>query len=205
MEDLREEVVCVTTAPCQRGASGYPPIMSDTAVLVIDMLNSYEHPDAEQLTPNVEKIVAPLADLIGRAAESDDVDLVYINDNYGDFTAQFSDLVRSACDGARPDLVDPIVPPKESRVLTKVRHSAFYSTALAYLLNRLETKRLVLTGQVTEQCILYTALDAYVRHIPVVIPTDAVAHIDADLGQAALKMMQQNMDAELTSAADCLG
>jgi nicotinamidase-related amidase len=178
--------------------------MSDTTVLVVDMMNTYQHPDAEVLIPNVEKIIEPLADLVRRARESDDVDLVYVNDNYGDFTAEFSDIVRSACEGARPDLVKPILPADGSRLLTKVRHSAFYATALAYLLNRLETKRLILTGQVTEQCILYTALDAYVRHIPVVIPTDAVAHIDAGLGKAALAMMQQNMDAELTSAADCL-
>jgi nicotinamidase-related amidase len=179
--------------------------MSDTTVLVVDMMNSYQHPDADVLIPNVAKIIDPLADLVRRARESDDVDLVYVNDNYGDFTAEFSDIVRSACNGERPDLVDPIVPAMDCRVLTKVRHSAFYATALAYLLNRMDTKRLILTGQVTEQCILYTALDAYVRHIPVVIPTDAVAHIDADLGKAALAMMEQNMDAELTSAADCLG
>ncbi len=179
--------------------------MSVTAVLVIDMLNSYEHDDAEVLIPNVAKIVEPLADLVSRARQADDVDLIYVNDNYGDFTAEFSDIVRSALDGARPDLVKPILPAEDSRLLTKVRHSAFYSTPLAYLLNRLETQRLILTGQVTEQCILYTALDAYVRHIPVVIPTDAVAHIDAELGAAALKMMEANMDAELTTAADCLG
>jgi nicotinamidase-related amidase len=179
--------------------------MTDTAVLVIDMMNSYQHPDAEELIPNVEKIIDPLADLVRRARKSDDVDLVYINDNYGDFTAQFSDIVRSALDGARPDLIKPIVPSEDCRVLTKVRHSAFYATALAYLLGRLETKRLILTGQVTEQCILYTALDAYVRHFQVVVPTDAVAHIDPDLGAAALKMMEQNMSAELTTAADCLG
>ena len=64
---------------------------------------------------------------------------------------------------------------------------------------------MILTGQVTEQCILYSALDAYVRHFPVVVPTDAVAHLDAELGKAALRMMEQNMSAELTSAADCLG
>jgi nicotinamidase-related amidase len=179
--------------------------MSDTAVLVVDMLNSYQHPDAEQLMPNVEKIIDPLADLVRRARESDDVDLVYVNDNYGDFTAQFDDIVRSACEGKRPDLVEPIKPTGESRQLTKVRHSAFYATPVAYLLRRLDTKRLILTGQVTEQCILYSALDAYVRHFPVVIPTDAVACIDAELGRAALKMMERNMDAELTSAADCLG
>lgn len=179
--------------------------MSDTAVVVIDMMNTYQHPDAEDLVPNVGKIIDPLADLVRRARESGDVDLVYVNDNYGDFTAQFSDIVRSALDGARPDLVKPIVPSGDCRVMTKVRHSAFYATALAYLLGRLETERLILTGQVTEQCILYSALDAYVRHFQVVIPTDAVAHIDADLGAAALKMMEQNMSAELTTAADCLG
>ncbi|OBG21906.1 cysteine hydrolase family protein [Mycobacterium sp. 852002-51057_SCH5723018] len=179
--------------------------MSDTAVVVIDMMNTYQHDDAEDLIPNVEKIIDPLADLVRRARDAEDVDLVYVNDNYGDFSAEFSDIVRAALDGARPDLIKPITPAGASRLMTKVRHSAFYATALAYLLGRLETKRLILTGQVTEQCILYTALDAYVRHLPVVIPTDAVAHIDADLGKAALKMMEQNMSAELTTAADCLG
>jgi nicotinamidase-related amidase len=58
---------------------------------------------------------------------------------------------------------------------------------------------------VTEQCILYTALDAYVRHFPVIVPPDAVAHIDADLGKAALCMMQANMSAELTPTEKCLG
>jgi nicotinamidase-related amidase len=63
---------------------------------------------------------------------------------------------------------------------------------------------LILTGQVTEQCILYSALDAYVRHFQMMVPTDAVAHIDSDLGAAPLTMMQLNMSAELTTAADCL-
>ncbi len=179
--------------------------MSDTTVLVIDMMNSYQHPDAEQLIPNVEKIIDPVADLVRRARQRDGVDLVYVNDNYGEFTAGFSDIVRTAREGARPDLVDSIAPAQDSPVLTKVRHSAFYATSVAYLLRRLETKRLVLVGQVTEQCILYTAQDAYVRHIPVVVPRDAVAGIDAELAAAALKMMEANMAAELTSAAECLG
>ena len=179
--------------------------MSDTAVLVIDMMNTYQHPDAEVLVPNVAKIIEPLSHLVRRVRETDDVDLVYVNDNYGDFTAQFSDLVHSACHGERPDLVKPIVPTHNCRTLTKVRHSAFFSTPLAYLLDRLGTERLILTGQVTEQCILYTALDAYVRHLSMVIPTDGVAGIDAELSDAALTMMQRNMGAELTTAADCLG
>lgn len=179
--------------------------MSDTTVLIVDMLNDYRHADAEPLAGNVATIIEPLADLVGRARARNDVDVVYVNDNHGDFTAEFSDIVAAALRGARPDLVRPIVPADSSRTVTKVRHSVFYSTPLAYLLGRLGTKRLVITGQVTEQCILYSALDAYVRHFPVVIPVDAVAHIDADLGAAALTMMHRNMGAELSRAASCLG
>lgn len=178
--------------------------MPDTAVLVIDMMNTYRHPDAELLIPNVADIIDPLAALITRARDRDDVDLIYVNDNYGDFTAQPSDLVQSALQGERPDLVKPVAPQPDFRFVSKVRHSAFYASPLAYLLSRLNTKRVILTGQVTEQCILYSALDAYIRHFDVIVPRDGVAHIDSDLGQAALRMMESNMGAELVDAADCL-
>ncbi len=168
------------------------------------MLNSYQHEDAAKLASSVADIIDPLVGLISMARERDDVDLIYVNDNYGDFTADNDDIVRQALEGERPDLVKPIVPDEGVLFVQKVRHSAFYSTALAYLLAQQETERLILTGQVTEQCILYTALDAYVRHFPVVVPPDCVAHIDADLGKAALRMMEQNMRAKIVSAEKCL-
>jgi nicotinamidase-related amidase len=173
-------------------------------VLVVDMLNSYRHRDAEKLVPSVAEVVEPIAGLIARTKERDDVDLIYVNDNYGDFTASRDDIVRQALDGERPDLVKPIVPDDDIRFLQKVRHSAFYATSLAYLLTQLGTKRLILTGQVSEQCILYTALDAYVRHFEMIVPHDGVAHIDADLGKAALRMMAENMRAQIVSADECL-
>jgi len=178
--------------------------MADTAILVIDMLNAYRHPDADQLMNSAADIVEPLADLIHRGRDAEDVDVIYVNDNYGDFTGDWDDIVRAALDGARPDLVKPILPAPECLRLTKVRHSAFYATQLDYLLQQMKPDRLVITGQVTEQCVLYTALDAYVRHYDVVVPPDAVAHIDAGLGEAALAMMRRNMRAELIPAAHCL-
>ncbi|BBZ22510.1 cysteine hydrolase family protein [Mycolicibacter hiberniae] len=178
--------------------------MTDTAVVVVDMLNAYRHPDAEQLADNVAQIVEPLADLVECSRAANDVDLIYVNDNYGDFTAGFAQIAESALNGSRPELVRPVAPVAGDRLMTKVRHSAFYATPLEYLLGRLGTRRLILAGQVTEQCVLYTALDAYVRHLPVVIPVDAVAHIDAELGAAALEMMCRNMAAERSTAAECL-
>ncbi|HEX2285860.1 MAG TPA: cysteine hydrolase, partial [Mycobacterium sp.] len=49
-----------------------------------------------------------------------------------------------------------------------------------------------------------SALDAYVRHYSVVVPHDAVAHIDPELGDAALTMMHKNMHAEIVPAEKCL-
>jgi nicotinamidase-related amidase len=61
----------------------------------------------------------------------------------------------------------------------------------------------VLVGQVTEQCILYSALDAYVRHFAVAVARDAVAHINEDFADAALRMMERNMRADVAAAAEC--
>ena len=76
--------------------------MSDIALLVIDMMNTYRHPDADKLAPNVEEIIDPLAGLVAEGRRREDIDLIYVNDNYGDFTAEFSDIVDSALDGERP-------------------------------------------------------------------------------------------------------
>ncbi|ART71587.1 isochorismatase [Mycobacterium dioxanotrophicus] len=178
--------------------------MSDAALLIIDMFNDYRHEDADQLAANVAQILGPLQRLQNAAREHRAVDIVYVNDNHGNFNASGHDIVRSAQRGRHPELVEPLLPTDGCAFLTKVRHSVFYATALDYLLQRLGTKTLVLAGQVTEQCILYSALDAYLRHFDVVIPADAVAHIDENLGTAALEMMRRNMDARIVESAHCL-
>jgi nicotinamidase-related amidase len=194
----------VVTQGVMAGHNGYQPGVSDIVVLVVDMLNAYRRRDAELLIPSVEAIVVPLASLVSRARDDDAVDLIYVNDNYGHFTAGRDDLISSALSGERSDLVEPILPDDDCRLLLKVRHCAFYSTPLGYLFGQRETRRIVITGQVTEQCIVYTALDAYVRHFNVVIARDSVAHIDNDLGSAALSMIERNMGGALLTAAGCL-
>ncbi|MFC4115094.1 cysteine hydrolase family protein [Nonomuraea zeae] len=177
--------------------------MARSALVVIDMLNPYDHQDAEQLGEQVAAIIEPLARLVARARERDDVELVYVNDNYGDFATDRHGIEARALNGRRPDLVEPILPPPGCAFLPKVRHSAFFGTALEYLLSRAQVETVVLTGQVTEQCVLYSALDAYVRHYALIVPPDCVAAIHEDLGQAALCMMQRNMSARLTPSAVC--
>ena len=164
------------------------------------MLNSYEHDDAEALTASVERVVEPLSDLIARARDQA-VEVIYVNDNYGDWNSSQAELADRALNGARPDLVEPLLPPDGVDFVVKARHTIFYMTPLEYLLGQQEMDHLVLAGQVTEQCILYSALDAYVRHFTVSVPGDGVAHIHENLATAALEMMERNMGAEISSCA----
>jgi nicotinamidase-related amidase len=180
--------------------------MPAAALLVVDVLNPYDHEDADTLAAHVAPTVEPLRELIARirARDGEDVDLVYVNDNLGDFAATRHDLAERALDGRRPELVEPLIPPDDVAFIQKVRHSVFYGTALDHLLRQREIGTVILTGQVTEQCILYSALDAYVRHYAVRVARDAVACIEPQLGAAALRMMARNMRAEVVEASRCL-
>lgn len=179
--------------------------MPAAALLVVDMLNPYDHADADALASSAADAVEPLRDLIARAqARADDLDLVYVNDNLGDFAATRHDIVRRGLDGRRPELVAPLVPPDDCAFLQKVRHSVFYGTPLDHLLRQRGVGTVILAGQVTEQCILYSALDAHVRHYDVRVARDAVASIDPELGAAALRMVERNMRGQVVAASRCL-
>jgi nicotinamidase-related amidase len=172
-----------------------------TALLVVDMLNTYEHEDADRLAASVKTAVPQITDLIERA-RSDDVPLVYVNDNYGDWNSSSEELAQRAMAGRHPRLVEPLLPRGDDAFVIKARHSVFYSTPLEYLLQTMEVGRIVLAGQATEQCILYSALDGYVRHFEVVIPRDGVAHIHEHLADAAFEMMERNMHAQIRPAKE---
>jgi nicotinamidase-related amidase len=174
----------------------------NSAVVVVDMLNHYEHEDGDRLVASVRDALPAMRQLLARAREQD-VPIVYVNDNHGDWSACRPELVERALLGRAAELVEPIAPSPDVGFIVKARHSIFYQTQLEYLLRQEKIERIVLVGQVTEQCILYSALDAYVRHFAVAVPHDAVAHIHADLADAALRMMERNMRADVAKAADC--
>src|SRR4051812_42472437 len=117
------------------------------------MLNTYEHEDGDRLAGSARHAVPNIAELMRRAAGDDDTQVVFVNDNYENWHQQREDLVREALQGRHPELVEPITPPPDVPFVTKGRHSIFYQTAVDHLLQVRGIKRLVLAGQVTEQCI----------------------------------------------------
>jgi len=170
-----------------------------TALVVIDMLNAYAHADAERLTRSVEQSLPAMERLVRRAAGEGAL-TIYVNDNFGAWNSNRDELVRSVLESEYRHLVEPIAPADDTLFVVKARHSIFYQTPLDYLLSQEDVGRLILIGQVTEQCVLYSALDAYIRHYAVAVPRDAVAHIHEDLAEAALRLMERNMDAEIVDA-----
>jgi nicotinamidase-related amidase len=176
---------------------------SNSALIVVDMINSYDFEDADKLRASVEETLPTMAGLVERARDSD-VRTIYVNDNRGAWNRGPAEMVEELRAGDYADLIEPIAPTRDDDFIFKARHSIFYQTPLEYVLRQGKIERLILIGQVTEQCILYSALDAYIRHFEVHIPPDAVAHIHPDLAEAALKMMRINMDADLTTAGELL-
>ncbi|BCK66726.1 isochorismatase [Streptomyces libani subsp. rufus] len=175
--------------------------MSGKALIVIDMLNSYEHADAERLLPSVRRALPHITALIERARKND-VEIIYVNDNFGLWRSHHDELLDTVLSGPHADLVEPVRPDEKSLFVVKARHSVFFETPLEYLLRQHGIDTIVLCGQVTEQCVLYSALDAHIRHIPVIVAEDACAHIHEDLAAAALRMMERNMQVRIARSAD---
>ncbi len=175
--------------------------MGRTALIIVDMLSSYDFSDAETLKESVADSLPAMTALIERA-RAEGVLTIYVNDNYGNWNSDREELVATAMAGQAPELVEPIIPRPDDLFVVKARHSIFYGTPLEYLLSQEDVDRIVLVGQVTEQCIVYSALDAYIRHLEVCVPRDAVAHIHPHLADASLEMMELNMSAEICPASE---
>ena len=175
--------------------------MPKTALIVVDMIQTYDFTDGDTLAANVEKMVPSLERLLEKAREADAL-IMYVNDSFGDWSTDRERLVDRARRTEYGHLLDDVAPGDDVLFVLKARHSIFFQTPMDYILDEHEIEHLVLAGQATEQCILYSALDAHIRHRPVSVPADAVAHIHDDLAEAALRMMEINMDATVCEVDD---
>jgi biuret amidohydrolase len=81
------------------------------------------------------------------------------------------------------------VAPNDLLVETKKRLSAFHPTDLDFLLRNMGVKRLVLNGCMTDCCILNSAFDASNLGYRVTVAQDLVRGTNADMEDAALKMI----------------
>jgi len=84
-----------------------------------------------------------------------------------------------------------LAPQETDPLVEKTAYSGFHHTGLEGILQALAITSLVLTGCVTNICILYTAYDAVIRGYRVTVPADCVAALDPVDGEFALRQMAQ--------------
>lgn len=131
------------------------------------------------------------------------VPVVYVNDNFGDWSSNFSSVVRrcAALRGPSGTIAKLLAPSPNNASVLKPRHSAFYGTPLEFLLAELGAKTLILTGITADACITVTAHDAHIREFDLWIPRDCVASASANDTRAALAQLKRVTKAVISSSS----
>ena len=168
------------------------------ALLIVDFINLLDFPDSAKLAARARPAAERTAHLKKRVREAD-VPCIYANDNFGHWRSEFSRLVKEclASSGTPRDLARLLEPDPEDYSLLKPRHSAFYGTPLAFLLEELEVDSLILAGISADICISATAQDAYVRKFRLWVPSDCVAADTEEHERQTLDHMARTMKADI--------
>lgn len=179
-----------------RDLHGSAPDKSALALLVIDMINSFEFPGAEAMLPRALAAAEATAALAARARRAR-VPVVYVNDNFGRWRSDFRSLLERCLRGGCPgrSIAERLRPQEEDYFVLKPKHSGFQFTTLDVLLEHLGAKTLILTGVAGNFCVLFTAHDAYMRDYRLVVPSDCIASQTEQDDRYALEHM-----ANVTSA-----
>lgn len=177
---------------------GNAPDKSDVALLLIDVINDLEYPEGDQMLPHARQMASRLATLKKRARAAV-VPVIYANDNFGRWRSDFSAQVEHCLhDGVRGQpVVELLRPEEDDYFVLKPKHSGFYSTTLDLLLDYLQAETLVLTGIAGNNCVLFTANDAYLRDFRLFVPADCVASNSDEENRVALEQMRKVLKADI--------
>ena len=181
---------------------GSVPDTCHTALLLIDVINPLDFPEADQLL----RYALPAAEQLARSearAKRRRIPVIYANDNFGRWRSDLAAVVDRCllpdCKGKQ--LVELLHPDPDDYFVLKPKHSVFYSTALDTLLRYLGTRRLILGGFAGNICVLFTANDAYMRDFELFVPADCVASNTQEENDAALEQMARVLKCDVRPAS----
>jgi len=186
-----------------RDPLGHAPDKSETALLLIDVINPIEFDGGESLLRNALPMARSLAAL-KRRAKAAGVPAIYVNDNFGRWRSDFSQTVAYCL---QPNVrgkavVEQLSPEEDDYFVLKPKHSAFFQTPLEVLLRYLGAKTLVLTGMAGDICVVFSANDAYMRDFRIIVPPDCTASEDAEHNRQVLMLMQRVLKAEVPPSSE---
>ena len=168
-----------------------------TCLLIIDMINEFTFDGAEKLFPAIEQTAETITTLKQRVKPAG-LPVLYVNDNFGKWRSDFRTLVdrclEGDCRGKR--IAELLRPDEDDYFVLKPKHSGFFATPLELLLRHLNVQRVILTGVAGDNCVLFTAADAYMRNFDVAVPADCTVSIDPHANRSALEHMRETLKAD---------
>jgi nicotinamidase-related amidase len=175
---------------------GSAPHKHKFALLLIDVINDFDFPEADQLLKHARPMARILLRLKRRAQKAG-VPVIYVNDNFGQWRSDFRRTVDyCAREGRGGDIVNLLRPEENDYFVLKPKHSGFFSTTLETLLRYLETQSLILTGIAGNFCVLFTANDAYMRDFNLFVPSDCTVSNTKKENDSALGLMKKFLKAD---------
>lgn len=138
----------------------------ENALLVVDVLNPFDHEDGDVLLRRFAARVAFMERAIARARRRGWL-VAYVNDRHG--AERPGELLERALAGPGGGLVRALRPRPGDPVVLKPSYSGFDGTDLAGLLRSRGIRRVAVMGAVTEMCVADTARDAIRAGWPAVV------------------------------------
>jgi ureidoacrylate peracid hydrolase len=164
------------------------PLHPVDALLVIDMQNSFCHPDGVMYDAlgaplfEIEKTVKATAQAVD-AARAARLPVVFTRHQYQAGHADFGPLFPQFCDLLRSrqgllarswdvDIIDELNFSTHDLVVEKARLDAFYNTSLDTLLRSMGVARIAVAGVITNACVETSARSAAMRDYDVTVLAD---------------------------------
>src|SRR6185436_19481518 len=190
-------------ARCMRSGPRSSSTAKRTALLLIDVINDMAFDGSESLVRLAEPMAKKLHAL-KRRARAAGIPTIYINDNFGKWRSDFHATVAYCLKKTVPghNVARMLKPDAKDYFVLKPKQSAFFGTTLDTLLRDLETKTVILTGIAGDNCVLFSANDAYLRDFKLHIPSDCVASNTEAENQYALQLMKKVVKADITPSTD---
>jgi nicotinamidase-related amidase len=176
---------------------GNVPDKAPVALVLIDVINDLEFPGGELLVRHALPMARRLAALKKRARAAN-IPSIYVNDNFGKWQSDLTRLLEHslATENRGRPMVELLRPEADDYFVLKPKHSGFFSTTLDILVEYLQVDTLILTGVAGNICVQFTAQDAFLRDLGIVVPSDCVASNDENANRLALDHMRTVLKAD---------
>ena len=162
------------------------------------MINEFKFDGAARLMPAIERTARHIA-AVKRRMKQTRCPVVYVNDNFGKWQSDFRKLVARCLDERcrGKQVTRTLAPEGDDHFVLKPKHSGFYATPLELLLRYLKVDGVIITGIAGDNCVLFTAADAYMREFSIAVPADCVVSLDGSRNRSALEHMRAPLKADI--------